>query len=88
MIFKRKSNNIHIVFQGKGASTKYYMDIFKLINEEIFMLENTKWKALSEKIARKIIKSTQKTETDKVFQIVDLVVFLVLKNDLAKYVEK
>lgn len=63
------------------------MDIYKLINEEIFMLENTKWKALAERIARKIIKSTQKTEAVKVFEISDLVVFLVLKNDLTKYVE-
>ena len=65
MIFKRESNNIHIVFQGKGASTKYYMDIYKMIKEELFMLEKTKWKAICEKIARRIIKANEQSSLGK-----------------------
>ena len=50
------------------------------------MLENTKWKALAEKIARKIIKNTQKVENERRFEVSDLVMFLVLKNDLIQFV--
>lgn len=88
----RRSNNIHLVFQSVGEYNKTSFEIYKLVNEYVFLEENTKAEYYCEQIVDSILRDEQQQSLldteDKELKVVDLVRGVALKCALLAFVSE
>lgn len=87
MVSNGNSSNIHLVLESSGGLTaKYFMDVYRLVNEYLFTNETKKTAYLIDKIADAVLRENFRRDPTYHFGITDLVKFIIVHSDIHKYV--